>query len=267
MIPSAPTSLIGVVNNITVLLSWSAPSLSGSSPLASYNVYTVSNGVYTLVGNTINTTYTISNLNPYSTYNFAVNAFNTQGLFSSYALVTLNTACFKEGTKILYFNENTNEEEYIEVEKLRKGMKVKTHTDGLVKIELIGKSVLYNSYKEKKNKDGLYKLDKNDHPELFEDLYMTGAHSILVDEITEEQQKDIKETLGNIYITKDKYRLPMCLAELAQPYNEVDEFVIWHFALENDSYYENYGVYANGLLVETTSIRYMKEIYDCELIE
>lgn len=59
----------------------------------------------------------------------------------------------------------------------------------------------------------------------------------------------------------------MCLAELAQPYNEVDEFVIWHFALENDSYYENYGVYANGLLVETTSIRYMKEIYDYELIE
>ena len=34
---------------------------------------------------------------------------------------------------------------------------------------------------------------------------------------------------------------------------------IWHFALENEDYYKNYGVYANGLLVETCSKRMMKE--------
>jgi hypothetical protein len=34
---------------------------------------------------------------------------------------------------------------------------------------------------------------------------------------------------------------------------------IYHFALENEDNYMNYGVYANGLLVETTSKRFMDE--------
>jgi hypothetical protein len=34
---------------------------------------------------------------------------------------------------------------------------------------------------------------------------------------------------------------------------------IYHFALENEDYYMNYGVYANGLLVESTSKRFMDE--------
>jgi hypothetical protein len=37
------------------------------------------------------------------------------------------------------------------------------------------------------------------------------------------------------------------------------EFPIYHIALENDDYYGNYGIWANGLLVETCSCRYLKE--------
>jgi len=37
--------------------------------------------------------------------------------------------------------------------------------------------------------------------------------------------------------------------------------------LENDNYYTNYGVYANGLLVETSSKRYLKELSEMTLIE
>jgi hypothetical protein len=70
-----------------------------------------------------------------------------------------------------------------------------------------------------------------------------------------------------IYITGDKYRYPLCADDLAEPYNEIGKFEIWHFALENDDFYSNYGVYANGLLVESTSIRYMKDVYDCQLNE
>jgi len=37
--------------------------------------------------------------------------------------------------------------------------------------------------------------------------------------------------------------------------------------LENEDYYMNYGVLANGLLVETTSKRFMKELSGMKLIE
>jgi len=37
-------------------------------------------------------------------------------------------------------------------------------------------------------------------------------------------------------------------------------------ALENDDYYMNYGIYANGLLVESCSKRYLKEESNMELI-
>jgi hypothetical protein len=35
---------------------------------------------------------------------------------------------------------------------------------------------------------------------------------------------------------------------------------IYHIALENDDPYMNYGIYANGLLVESCSKRYLKEL-------
>ena len=57
-----------------------------------------------------------------------------------------------------------------------------------------------------------------------------------------------------------------CLDERAEPYLEEGLFNIWHFALENNDYYMNYGIYANGLLVETSSKRYMKEHSGMELI-
>jgi len=36
-------------------------------------------------------------------------------------------------------------------------------------------------------------------------------------------------------------------------------------ALENNDYYMNYGIFANGLLVETTSKRYIKELSNMTL--
>jgi len=44
----------------------------------------------------------------------------------------------------------------------------------------------------------------------------------------------------------------------AESYDGEDEPVtIWHFALENEHPLYNYGVYANGLLVESCSIWYL----------
>lgn len=48
--------------------------------------------------------------------------------------------------------------------------------------------------------------------------------------------------------------------ETAHPYEKTGRFDIWHIALEHEDPYMNYGVYANGLLVETTSIRFLYEL-------
>lgn len=81
------------------------------------------------------------------------------------------------------------------------------------------------------------------------------------------QKEETKQMLGKIYITDDKYRLPACLDEKASVYDKPGTHTIYHFALENENYYYNYGVYANGLLVETCSQRYLKELSDMTLIE
>jgi len=99
-------------------------------------------------------------------------------------------------------------------------------------------------------------------------LIITGCHSILVgNTITHKQKEQIKEVLGNIYVTDDKYRLPACVDDRTSVYEVKGDFTIYHIALDNDDYYMNYGVYANGLLVETCSKRYLKELSKMDLIE
>jgi hypothetical protein len=81
-----------------------------------------------------------------------------------------------------------------------------------------------------------------------------------VDNISDEQIQKTKEILKDIYITDDKYRLLTCIDSRSEKIKEEKEYTIYHFALENNDYYMNYGVYANGLLVESSSLRYMKEL-------
>ena len=85
--------------------------------------------------------------------------------------------------------------------------------------------------------------------------------------IDNEQIEKVKAINGDIYLTDDKYRLPACVDERSVVYEKQGLFNIYHIALENDNYYMNYGVYANGLLVESCSKRYLKEISNMVLIE
>jgi hypothetical protein len=57
------------------------------------------------------------------------------------------------------------------------------------------------------------------------------------------------------------------LDEKAKPFEEEGTFTIYHLALENEHYTGNYGIYANGLLVESCSKRYLKELSHMELLE
>jgi hypothetical protein len=134
---------------------------------------------------------------------------------------------------------------------------------------MIGKKQIYHEASKIRIKDQLYKCSQTEYPEIFEDLIITGCHSILIDEFFSEEQREktIEFNNNRVFITDDNYRLPACFDERASVYETAGTYTIYHLALENDDYYMNYGIYANGLLVETCSKRYLKEISNMILIE
>jgi hypothetical protein len=169
--------------------------------------------------------------------------------------------CFKEDTKIL-----TNHG-YIPIQYLRKGDMIKTLKNGFVAINMIGKKEIHHPAVKERIKDQLYLCSQNKYPEVFEDLVITGCHSILVKSFKDQEQREntIKLT-GDTYVTDGKYRLPACLDDKTSVYEKEGIYTIYHIALDNDNYFMNYGIYANGLLVETCSQRYMKELSKMTLI-
>jgi hypothetical protein len=58
---------------------------------------------------------------------------------------------------------------------------------------------------------------------------------------------------GKLYTTDDKYRLLSYVDQRSVPHNEEGNFTVYHLALENEDDITNYGIYANGLLVESCS--------------
>jgi hypothetical protein len=148
-------------------------------------------------------------------------------------------------------------ETYVPIEQLEKGTLVKTSLNGFKELKLIGKGTLQNPGTEERTETRLYKCSPANYPTLTEDLYITGCHSILVDTLTEQQSEKTKEQLGKIFVTDKKYRLMASLDERAEPWKSEGTYTIWHFALENEDRFMNYGVWANGLLVETCSLNFM----------
>jgi hypothetical protein len=170
--------------------------------------------------------------------------------------------CFKQGSKIL------TDKGYKLIQDLRKGDLIKTLKDEYKPIFMIGKRSMHHPASNERIKDQLYKCCQEKYPEIFEPLVITGCHSILVDGfISHDQRAKTIEVNGDTYVTDDKYRLPACVDERASVYEIEGNYTIYHLALENENYYYNYGVYANGLLVETCSKRYLKELSNMIVVE
>ena len=232
---------------------------------------TTGNITFGIADGSILNTGTYSSVLKFNTGTVTLN--NTSGTYQNYSwslvqnglyydLVLIYSApCFKIGSKIL------TDKGYQLIENLRNGDLVKTLKNGYLPIVIIGKSEIYNSGNEERIKNRLYNLSCKNYPELIEDLVLTGCHSILVDTLTLSQATEIGGEKKRLYITDNKLRLFCYLDLFSDPYNKEGTFTIYHIALENENYYGNYGIYANGLLVESCSIRYLKELSNMILIE
>jgi hypothetical protein len=145
------------------------------------------------------------------------------------------------------------------------GTLVKTEV-GYKAVVLLGKGEIQNPGDTERTQARLYKCSPSEYPELIDDLYITGCHSILVPRLTDVQRVKTEEVLRQVYITGNKSRLVACLDERAEPWASEGTYSIWHLALENEDITKNYGVWANGLLVETCSIIRMRERSNMTLI-
>ena len=164
--------------------------------------------------------------------------------------------CFKEGTKILC--RINGKDVYIPIEYIEEGTLVKTYKHGYKKCKFNMKEQIKNT--EEHSINNLYRLSRTNNSQLFEDLYITGSHSMLYDTISEREEEAMNTLLENynnnfdIQISNkidDKHKL---IAYYDKTFIEVRKNIIvsiYHLVLENENKYINYGIYANGVLTES----------------
>jgi len=173
--------------------------------------------------------------------------------------IFISTLCFNEGSLILTLNSK-GEEEWVEIEKLTVGQLVKTYLHGYRKLKLIGSGTLINNVNDPWK--CMYKLPKNDD-EVFEDLILTPGHSILVDNIEDENEYRItKQNFeGSFRYIDDKVLIQACVSNKFVKITDDKEYTYYHIVLENDGdVTRRYGVWANGVLTETTN---EEDFLDC----
>ena len=193
-----------------------------------------------------------------TSYNITVTAKNTAGnsspseLFLITASSNNNMICFKEDTKIL------TDKGYRQIKDLRNGDMVKTLKGGYKPIIAIGYMPIYNNPVKSKIQNQLYIYQKETFPELTEDLVITGGHCVLVKDFVGQQRSMVQKALGNIFVTEGCYRLPAYLDDRAEIYQMAGPFNVYHLCLETENTNSNHAIYANGILVETCFIKYLK---------
>jgi hypothetical protein len=158
----------------------------------------------------------------------------------------VDNSCFLKGSLIL-----TETNEYIPIEQLKKGDLIKTYKNGDKKIHYVGKKLFSNS-----TSNTLFSMYRNET----NNLTLAGGHSILVDKLTEEQEKQQNSILFYNKI-EDKYLLLCCYSELFKKIDITNETLeIYHLCLENDDLNGHYGIWANNILTETCSINHFKNM-------
>ena len=156
--------------------------------------------------------------------------------------------CFNKGTKILCLKDGR--EQYIAIQELREGDQVKTLNHGYKKIIDMRKGRFsLNGLMD----IGMYRMKKQGN--MIADLEMSGLHAVLVNKNDVKYADDIKRQKGKnnpkFYID-GKFRLR---ARESHEFQQMEqkEYTIFSFALEEPQ--RQYGIWANGVLVETTDLK------------
>jgi hypothetical protein len=161
--------------------------------------------------------------------------------------------CFQEGTEIL---TNTG---YRNIETLQKGDLIKTVRHGYKPIVIINNHPFHHIPSTERIKNQLYVCRSDQYPEVTKDLVLIGCHSTLVNAFKDGEREKTQAILGRACVTDNYCRLPVCIDSRAAVYETEGLYNIYHITLEHDNYYMRYGIYANGLLVDSASKLYLQK--------
>ena len=152
----------------------------------------------------------------------------TSSSWSATAEATLlNVSCFAKDTDIM------TDKGRVYIQNLKVGSMVRTLTSGYKRVVSVGQRVANaKSFKMY----GYYDCG----------LEVTGKHSVLVDELTEEQIEQIPSIIGKVKQTEGKWLLPSCLDDDSVKISLYGEVDLYHLVLEHEDDDSNYGILANG---------------------
>ena len=215
--------------------------------LSSYNYRLYANGTQvTATYEIINTTQL--KFGPFGIFTgerlYSMQVIGTNGTFTynKTSSQQLNVNCFVIDTEI-----KTSENKYIKIQDLKIGDEIETYGHGLKKIKFIKNEF----YKNNNTYSQIHKISNYENQ--IKDLYVTGGHSILVDELTNNEKIETLKYWENLMTINDKYLLLSCVNEKAEKINNENFYNIFHIVLENNDVNIQYGIYANGILTETMS--------------
>jgi alpha-tubulin suppressor-like RCC1 family protein len=194
------------------------------------------------------------------------------------------TTCFSEGTKILCLNNSSCElseqstgclnnsscelseqstgclnnskkglaEEYRLVQDLKVGDFVKSYLHGYRRISKMLSGTFINNPTDDAAGNCMYKMVKTDDNELIDDVIITRNHGVLVSKLSEKEAE--KVDVNNLEIIDGLISIIAGKCDNFEKVNDTKRYNYCHFSLETDGDNDRrFGVWANGLLVETPS--------------
>jgi hypothetical protein len=191
----------------------------------------------------------INNSNNNGLCSYSVKDINGGGLY--FSGFNVEAVCFGENTQIKCLVNK--KEKFVNIKNIYVGDLVKTYKGDYKKVKYIGIGKIYNSPEKTKNK--MYKMDKSKNSKLIDDLYITGGHSILKHKLNKKQEEQMNSSgVKKNYLTVfDRKKQLAFYSDKFEPISDGSTVNLYGLVLENDDIHSCHGIYANGLLVESTS--------------
>lgn len=162
--------------------------------------------------------------------------------------------CFAKGTKILCLIDD--KEQYVPIETLKAGTLVKTLGCGYKKLKVLAWCKFRNTSNTMcEPKCRMYKLPVGSVPDLFEPLFISSHHSILVDEMSEAEIKITLERKHNMKEIGGKKLVMAYNSDKCVPVFDDEEYEFFHVVLEGEKKSTQYGIWANGILTESLTMK------------
>jgi len=168
--------------------------------------------------------------------------------YNETASINFDVTCFLEGTEILCLIDN--EEKYIKIEDISDDTMIKTYKHGY-------KKLLLKSHQKVHNNIVCMKKDSLNNNVPFNDLKVTTGHSMLVDNLTDDEITEI-EKWNPVKKIDDKFLILSRVSKYFEEYDTKELNNVYHLILEADDLDTQYGIYANGVLMESMSKQFLE---------